>query len=225
MPPSPTVVLDAPADEQHQAASATCALGAVLRQVAVSLAVACAVPAVLFYVTLVTFGITAAVLAALAWAYSAVVWRWATDRPMSGLLALTVTILTVRTVFTLATGNTFVYFLQPMVSDSVVAVLFLVSLATARPLVARLAADFYPMSPALAAEPRVRRLFWRLTLMWGGVCLAKGLLGYWLLTSLSTADFVLVKNSAMIVLTALAVAVTIRVSLAVLRKSEVAALA
>ncbi|MEO9325195.1 VC0807 family protein [Nocardioides sp. C4-1] len=214
MPPS-----DAP-DLPSDARPAACALGVVLRQVAVSIAVACAVPAALFYVTLVTFSITTAVLAALAWAYGAVAWRWATDRPMSGLLALTVTILTVRTVFTLATGNTFVYFLQPMVSDSLVAVLFLVSLATARPLVARLAADFYPMSPALADQPCVRRLFWRLTLMWGGVCLAKGALGYWLLTSLSTADFVLVKNGVMIAVTALAVAVTIRAALCVLQQAE-----
>ncbi len=196
---------------------------AVLRRLAVSLWVACVVPAALFYVTLVTVNVTAAVVAALAWSYGAIGWRWVTDRPMSGLLALTVTVLTIRSVFTLSTGNTFVYFLQPLVSDALVAAVFIVSLASTRPLVARLAADFYPMSDGLATLPRVRRLFWRLTLMWGLVCLLKGMVGFWLLESLSVADFVLIKSTAMIAMTALAVVVTIWASTQVLRKERMLA--
>jgi uncharacterized membrane protein len=56
---------------------------------------------------------------------------------------LTVAILTIRTAITLSTGDTFIYFLQPVVSDGVVALIFLASLATTTPVVARLAADFY----------------------------------------------------------------------------------
>ncbi len=196
-------------------------LPAILRRLGVSLWVACVVPAALFYVTLVTVGLTAAIVAALVWSYGAILFRWVTDRPMSGLLALTVTVLTVRSIFTLSTGNTFVYFLQPVISDGLVALLFLVSLASARPLVARLAADFYPMSAGIADLPRVRRLFWRLTLMWGGVCLLKGAVGYWLLETMSVANFVLIKSSAMIALTAAAVAVTVWASAAVLRHERV----
>ena len=126
---------------------------------------------------------------------------------------------------TLTTGNTFVYFLQPVVSDGIVAVVFLVSLATARPLVARLAADFYPMSAGVAAHPHVRCLFWRLTLMWGAVCVAKSAVGYWLLASLSVADFVLIKSSAMIAMTVLAVGVTVWASARVMRRDGVLAVA
>ncbi|WP_148615047.1 VC0807 family protein [Nocardioides rubriscoriae] len=198
------------------------ALASVMRRLALSLLVACGVPAVLFYATLQAAGLTAAILTALAWSYGAIGWRRLSHRPMSGLLLLTATVLTIRTVFTLSTGNTFVYFLQPVVSDVVVALVFFVSLASARPLVSRLAADFYPMSPDLAAHPHVRRLFWRLTLMWGGVCLAKASVGFWLLESLSVGAFVLVKSSAMIGLTALAVAVTVWASLVVLRHESVA---
>ncbi|MDO9457505.1 VC0807 family protein [Nocardioides sp.] len=199
------------------------ALWAIMRQLSMSLLVACAVPAVLFYAVLEVAGITTAILTALGWSYGAIAWRRLTGRSMSGLLILTSTILTIRTIFTLSTGNTYIYFLQPVVSDAIVAVVFLISLATARPLVDRLAADFYPMSPDLAGHPRVRRLFWRLTLMWGGVCVAKGVVGFWLLASLSVANFVLIKSSAMIGMTALAVAVTIWASLVVLRHDSVSA--
>jgi intracellular septation protein A len=185
---------------------------------AVNISVACIVPAVLFYVALVTIGITAAVVVALMWTYGAIAWRWATKRPMSGLLILTVSVMTIRTAVTLATGDTFVYFLQPIVSDGLVAAIFLVSLATARPVVARLAADFYPIDVDVARRPRIRRLFWHLTLMWAVVGLAKGGVGLWLLQSQSLVDFVLIKNIAVISLTGAAVVVTVWASLTVARK-------
>ncbi len=146
------------------------------------------------------------------------VWRWATKRPLSGLLVLTVGVLTIRSAITLSTGDTFLYFLQPVVSDGLVAAIFLVSLATARPVVARLAADFYPMDRDVAARPRIRRLFWHLTLLWALVSLVKGGAGFWLLRSQSLVDFVLIKSILVISLTVLAVGVTIWSSTYVARK-------
>jgi hypothetical protein len=70
----------------------------------------------------------------------------------------------------------------------------LLSLATSSPAVARLAADFYPMTDDIAARPRVRRLFWRLTLMWSGICAAKAVVTLWMLHSLSLPAFVTVKT-------------------------------
>ena len=183
-----------------------------------SLGVACVVPGVLFYIALVTFDVTAAVITALTWSYGAILWRRATKRRMSGLLMLTVAILTIRTAITLSTGDTFIYFLQPVVSDGVVALIFLASLATTTPVVARLAADFYPMDLDVAARPRIRRLFWHLTLLWGGVGLVKGGVGYWLLQSQSLVDFVLIKNIVVISLTVCAVGVTVRASTYVARR-------
>jgi hypothetical protein len=83
---------------------------------------------------------------------------------------------------------------------------------TARPIVARLAPDFYPIDATLAARPRVRRLFQRLTLLWGLVIVLKASLTLWLLVSLSTVNFVLIKGSAILALTLLAVAATIMLS-------------
>lgn len=200
-------------------------LASIMGRLAASLLVAVVIPGVVFYVALVASGITAAVLLALAWTYGAIVWRKVTDRPMSGLLALTVTIMTAKTIFTLATGNTFVYFFQPVVTDAAVGALFLGSLATARPVVARLAPDFYPMHPEVADRPRIKRLFWRLTLMWSFVILAKGVVTLWLLTSQSMVNFVLLKNVAMLSLTVAAVAVTIAAAFQVARRESLLAVA
>jgi intracellular septation protein A len=167
---------------------------------------------VLFWAAMVVFNVYAAVSVALGWMVAAMCWRWATRRPVSGLLILTLGIMTVRTAFTLATGNTFVYFVQPVFADATVAAIFLGSLWTARPIVARLAPDFYPIDAALAARPRIKRLFRRLTLLWGLVIVAKGTTTLWLLLSQSTRDFVLIKSTAIIALTLLAAAATLALS-------------
>jgi hypothetical protein len=187
-------------------------LKAVIARVATSLATAVVTPAILFAATLVIINVYAAVSVALAWMVAAMCWRWATKRPVSGLLVLTLAIMTIKTSFTLATGNTFVYFVQPILTDAAVATIFLTSLWTARPLVARIAPDFYPVDAALAARPRIRRLFRRLTLLWGLVLLVKGSLTLWLLMSLSTVNFVLIKGSAILTLTLLATTATIALS-------------
>ena len=181
----------------------------VVARVAVSLATAVFAPAALLWLMLVIFNIAAAVLVALGWMVGAMGWRWATKRRVSGLLLLTLGIMTVRTAFTLITGNTFIYFVQPVFADFAVAAIFLGSLWSARPVIARLAPDFYPMSAAVAARPEMRDLFRRLTLMWGLVILVKGTITLWLLESLSTVNFVLIKGGAIITLTLTAAVVTI----------------
>ncbi|HSV37908.1 MAG TPA: hypothetical protein VLI04_04035 [Nocardioidaceae bacterium] len=94
----------------------------------------------------------------------------------------------------------------------VAATIFLGSLLTARPIVARLAPDFYPVTASLAARPGIQGLFRRLTLLWGLVIVVKGSLTLWLLLSLSTLNFVLIKGSAIIALTLVATAATIALS-------------
>jgi len=139
----------------------------------------------------------------------AMCWRWTAKRPVSALLLLALGIMTIKTGVTLATGNTFIYFVQPVFVDLLVSAVFLGSLWSARPIVARLAPDFYPMSAAVAASPAVRGLFRRLTLLWGLVILVKAIVTFWLLTSLSTVDFVLIKGGVILTLTLTAVAVTV----------------
>jgi uncharacterized membrane protein len=166
----------------------------------------------------VSFNLVTAVIAACAWMTGAMCWRWATGRPVSGLLVLTLGLMTVKTGVMLVTGNKFVYFIQPVIVDATVATVFLASLWSARPVVGRLAPDFFPMDAALAARPAVRDLFRRLTLLWGLVILVKGTVTFWLLESLSTVNFVLIKSGAIITLTLLAATATIVWSVIVARE-------
>jgi hypothetical protein len=190
----------------------------VVARVAISLATAVVAPTALFAATLLIFNITTAVLVALAWMAGAMCWRRVTKRPVSGLLLLALAIMTIKTAFTLATGNTFIYFVQPVFVDLAVATVFLGSLCSARPIVARLAPDFYPIDAALAARPWVRGLLRRLTLLWGLVILVKGSVTLWLLVSLSTVNFVLIKGSAILTLTLAAAAATVVWSVLVARR-------
>ena len=193
-------------------------LPAVLRRLSVSLSVACLVPAALFFVAYQLLGVWPAILVALGWSYTAIGWRAVTGRRTSGLLVLTAVVLTGRTVITLAAQSTFFYFLQPIITDGVVAATFLLSLATARPMVARLAGDFYPMDAELSLRPRMRRLFWHLTAMWAVVCLAKAVAMFWALTSLSLDTFVMVKSISMPATNLMTVAVTVCAAVLVARK-------
>ncbi|HET6167546.1 MAG TPA: VC0807 family protein [Marmoricola sp.] len=193
-------------------------LGTIVRRVATSLLVACAVPASVFYTVYSFAGIWTAILCALSWSYGAILFRALTGRRASGLLILTAVVMTGRTLISLAAGSTFLYFLQPIISDGVVGATFLLSLATARPVVARLAGDFYPMDHELAMRPRIQRLFRQLTVMWALLCLGKAAMTLWLLRSTSMGTFVVVKPITVLTVNGLAVAATIAAAATVARK-------
>ena len=193
-------------------------LTTVIRRVALSLLIACVIPAALFYATFAIVGVWTAIMVALAWSYGAIAWRAVTGRRTSGLLLLTALLLTARTALALLTDSTFLYFLQPIISDGVVATAFLLSLVSARPMVARLAGDFYPMDHELSVRPRVKRLFRNLTLMWAALGLGKALMTLWLLQSTSLATFVLVKSITVLAINLLAAAATIALAAFVARQ-------
>ncbi len=199
------------------AATARPRLRAILRHLGLSLLWANIVPAALFYACFAAGNVWAALIAALAWCYGAMAWRVSTKRPTSGLLWLTAIGLTVKTALSMATGSTFLYFVQPAVNDASVALLFLASLATARPVVARLASDFYPMTEDVAVRPRIQRLFWRLTLLWAFVCLVKAAATLWLLESVSLGTFVAVKTVMTPAIATVGVIATVVIALQVAR--------
>jgi hypothetical protein len=193
-------------------------LVAVIKRVSLSLLIAVIIPAVVFYGVFVLAGVWTAIIAALVWSYGAIVWRAVTRRRTSGLLILAAILLTGRTLLSVLADSTWLYFLQPVISDGVVAGLFLLSLASARPMVARLAGDFYPMDHELAARPRIRRLFWHLTMLWAVLGLAKATMTLWLLQSQSLETFILVKSVSMLAINLLAAVATIGLAALVARK-------
>jgi len=168
-------------------------LRAILRRLAANLLFASVVPGVLFYLCFIAGNVWLALAVALGWCYAAMAWRMFTKRASSGLLWLTVIGLTIRTLLAVGTGSTFLYFLQPALGDALTALVFLISLATATPIVARVAVDFYPMTSEVSQRPRIRRLFWNLTLLWAGICLVRAGVTVWLLQALSLSTFVTVR--------------------------------
>ena len=189
-----------------------------IRRVSSSLLIAVVVPASLFYGVFVVFGVWPAIAAALAWSYGAIAWRALTHRRTSGLLILAAILLTGRTALSVAVDSAWLYFLQPIISDGVVAALFFASLASARPMVARLAGDFYPMDHELSLRPRIRRLFRNLTVLWAVLGLAKAAVTLWLLQSQSLETFVLVKSVVMLGTNLVAAAATVALAALVGRK-------
>jgi hypothetical protein len=208
----------APARTQPTAGVERPGVRAILRHLAVSLLVATVAPTVLFYLCLILANIWVALIVALGWCYAAVAWRLGTGRQTSVLLWLTVAGLTGKTVIAFATGSTFVYFVQPALGDATVSAAFLLSLATATPAVARLAADFYPMTSDVAARPRVQKLLWRLTLLWSVICGVKAAVTLWMLHALSLPTFVAAKTVLTPTVATLGAAVTVVLAVRVARR-------
>lgn len=208
----------APTSEPGDQARHGPSLMAVIRRVSLSLLIAVIVPAVIFYGVFVLAGVWTAIFAALVWSYGAIAWRAVTKRRTSGLLMLVAILLTGRTALSVVADSTWLYFLQPVISDGMVALLFLLSLASARPMVARLAGDFYPMDRELAARPRVRRLFRNLTIMWAVLASLKASTTLWLLESQTLETFVLVKSVSMLAINVFAAFATIGLAALVARK-------
>ena len=189
----------------------------VLKRLGVNLLVACVVPAVMFASVFSAFGVWPAIVAGLVWSYGAIAVRALTGRRALGLLFLTAGVLTVRTGVALAAHSTFIYFLQPVLTDLLIGTAFLASTLTARPVVARLAGDFYPLTDELHGRPAMRRLFRRLTLMWAAALLAKAVVVYTLLISQPLATFVLAKSILVPITNASCIALTVVAATAVAR--------
>ena len=119
----------------------------------------------------------------------------------------------------LVTDSTFLYFLQPIISDGVVATTFLLSLATARPMVARLAGDFYPMDHELSLRPAGPAPVLA-TSPCSGRCSASArpLMTLWLLQSQSLETFVLVKSVTVLAINVLAAVATVAAAAVVARQ-------
>ena len=189
-----------------------------IRRVSLSLLIAVVIPTVVFYGCFVLAGVWTAIVAALGWSYGAIAWRAVTGRRTSGLLILAAILLTGRTALSILADSPWLYFLQPVISDGVVAVLFGLSLASARPMVARLAGDFYPMDHELAMRPRIRRLFWHLTALWAILGAAKATMTLWLLQSQSLETFLLVKSISMLAINVFAGFATVGLAALVARR-------
>jgi intracellular septation protein A len=206
---SPTATEAGPHERPH--------IRAVIRHLGLNLLWANIIPGALFYTSFRLGNVWTALIVALVWCYGVLGWRVATGRRTSGLLLITALGLTVKTTVTLATGDTFLYFAQPAVNDAAIGFMFLASLTSTRPVVARLAHDFFPMTEEVASRPAIKRLCYRLTFFWAGVCILKSVCTVWLLENTSLSTFVAIKSVFTPTVAGLGVAVTLTVAVRALR--------
>lgn len=168
------------------------------------------IPLALFYLGLWLMGTTGAIVAALTWAYIAVGRRWVTGRTVPGLLLLGAAGLTARSVVALASGSTFVYFLQPSLTTVAIAGLFLLSVPAGRPLAERLAHDFVAIPPELLKSAVIRRVFNRITVLWAIVNLVNAAATIALLVSQPVHIYVAARTVVSLVGVAFGVVVSMR---------------
>jgi hypothetical protein len=167
------------------------------------------IPTALFYCGLVFVGLGAAFAAALLWTYAALGCRLVRRQPVPPLLVLGVIGITVRTTVAFASGSSFLYFAQPIAGSLLMACVFLVSVVIGRPMVERLALEFWPLTPEMLARPAVSHLLRGLTFLWAGINLAIGATMLTLLLCLPLATFVAIKQLVSLTITGVGVAVTI----------------
>ena len=163
------------------------------------------IPVVLFLVFLRLLGVWGAMTAGLVWVYSLILVRAVTRRRIPGILMLGALTLTARTIIAILADSVVVYFLQPSLATMLVAGAFLLSVPMNRPLAARLAADFCPLSLEVHANAHVRRFFRQISLLWAFVQTANAGITIWLLFSQSLSTFVLLRTvvSAGVTITAI----------------------
>lgn len=195
---------------------------AVVRRCGPHLIEATIIPALLFYGCLLVAGLSVAILAAVSWSYGAVGRRMVRRQPVPPILVLAVIGITVRTVVALMSGSSFVYFLQPILGTVAMGGVFLISIGIGRPLIGRLACEFWPLTPEVAARPSVLRLFRRLTLLWAAVNLVTAALTMSLLLWLPLTTFVALKQLSGLAVTGAGVFLTISLSLRTARREDLA---
>jgi hypothetical protein len=169
-------------------------LRAVLRRSSLRLLEGALIPLAIFLVGLHLLGVWGAMAVGLAWAYGLILARVWTRRPIPGILLLGALTLTARTIIALASHSVVVYFLQPSLGTTLVAGAFLVSVVMDRPLAARLAIDFCPLSADFRANVHVRRFFRDISLLWAFAQAANASITIWLLFSQSVGTFVVLRT-------------------------------
>ena len=195
----------------------------VLRHVIPRVVEATLIPSTIFYLVWHFVGVWAALFAALAYAVGLIVRRIMTGRPVPALVVIAACGLTVRTLISIGTGSTFIYFLLPILATTCIAGTFLVSVLVGRPLVNRIAVEFCPLTDEDAARHAVQRLFRNLTLFWAAVLLTHAALTLSLLLTLSADHFVAIKSLTGPALTVTAVVCTVAWSVRVARREGLAA--
>jgi hypothetical protein len=141
------------------------------------------IPLVLFYVVLAAGSMASAIVVSVLYAYGLAGIQYARSRRVSGMLLMTVVMVTLRAAGAAASGQVLVYFAIPVAETAGFALLFVATLWTSEPLIVRLARD---LVPHVADDLASRRMLIRgLSLIWMVTYLASGATTLTLLTTVS----------------------------------------
>jgi Protein of unknown function (DUF3159) len=176
------------------------------------------IPTAVFYLLLASTGeLMWAIVGVLIWSYTAAVRRILTGRQIPTLLLLVCLGVTVKTLIFLFSGNTFVYFAQPILGTTVTAAVFGASVLVGRPLIGRFAEDFCPLTDEVRARPAISQLFCRLTLLWAAINFSSAAVSLVLLVTVPVPVFVGARTATAWLLTFAGVIVTVWESVRVAR--------
>ena len=109
-----------------------------------SIAVATLIPMALFYLTLAAGSIVWAIGVSVLYAYGFAAFQYRRRRRVSGMLLMTVFMVTVRAVSAVASGHSMVYFAIPVAETAGFGLMFVATMWTSQPLIVRLARDLVP---------------------------------------------------------------------------------
>lgn len=180
-----------------------------------------AIPMALFYATMSTLGIRAAIMVTLGWYYAGLLRRLFTRRPILGAAALGAGLMTVRAAVTFWTGSAFLFFLQPVAGTVATATALAVTAIAGRPLLERLAHDFVPLPPALSERLRSSRFFAYTSALWALMYLVNAVGTVWLLTNSSLGGFLLLKTLLSPVLTGATIGISYLLFRAIMHRQGV----
>ena len=166
------------------------------------------IPAVLFLVAKHFFGLGAGIIAALLWSAGSIGYRVVAQQRIPGIVTLRAVTLSARSVLGLMTGSAFLYFFQPILGTTCMALAFLFSLVGKRPLAGRFAGDFCSLPDHVLDDRRVHGFFRRASIAWAAVGFANAAVTLWLLSTQSAATYVIVKSALSVGITVVMVAVS-----------------
>ncbi len=195
-------------------------LGAVARRGLPGVLEASLVPSAIFLVVTALFGTATAMIAVLVWGYSTILRRVLRGRRVPSVLVLAMFGLTTKTLLGILSGSTFAYFLQPVATTIAIGAVFMASVLVGRPLIARIAHDFCPITPEVASRPAVVRFFAGLTVLWAVAQLVSAGATLSMLMTLPTTLFVVLKPAASLLISATAVTITVCWALRTARREE-----
>ncbi|MFC7646626.1 VC0807 family protein [Streptosporangium lutulentum] len=157
-------------------------------------------PVAVFYAAFAVLGLYGALAVAVAWVYGGVVWRLVRRRAVPGTLMLAAGAVTVRAVLAGVTESSTLFFLPSCLGVFCASMGFLLTAPLRRPLAQRVASDLVPLPDHLLEHSLMRRFFMRQSVLWGCAQLVNAGLSVWLLFSLTTETYLVVRTSAVAVL-------------------------